>query len=392
MKKNNYYWDFILVGAGLWNSIIAWYLRQYKPKLNILLIELNSSISKDHIWSFHQHDISSSQHIFIKPLITYSWPSYQVKFPKFNRQIFSGYYSICSKHLNSCLKQNLGNNNFLFNNKTIEIITPTSICLNNREIINANCIIDGRGLKDFQFKGVYQIFLGQQWYLSSPHGLNIPIIMDATINQKKDEYRFIYTLPLTPNSLMIEDTRYTKKSFLTPDMLKNSIHYIQEYAFKNKWKLVKIEREEVGCIPIPFKNKKIIKFKKIVCVGLRANLFHVTTGYSLPIAIQLAENIAKYSTTTTQINFIFLLKLVKKFIIKHQKKQRFFYLLNRLFFLSNPRSHLDIMQYFYSLPEKTISNFYANKLSLFDKIRIFSGKPPISLFQALHTIFFKFIK
>ncbi|XVW88649.1 lycopene beta-cyclase CrtY (plasmid) [Candidatus Profftella armatura] len=379
--EKNYYWDFILIGAGLWNSIIAWYLKQYNPKLNVLLLELSSSV-KNHIWSFHQNDISSSQYMLIKPLITYSWPSYQVKFPKFNRKIFSGYYSICSKHLNSYLIRALGINNFLFNNKTVEIITPTSIRINNKKIINANCIIDGRGLKNSQFDGIYQIFLGQQWNLSSPHGLDIPIIMDATVNQKNDEYHFIYTLPLTPNSLMIEDTRYTKKPFLKIDMLKKSI---KDYAIKNRWKLKNIKREEIGSIPIALKNEKIIKFKKIICVGLRANLLHATTGYSLPIAIQLAENIAKYSITTNQINSTVLFKLVKKFIINHQKKQRFFCMLNRLFFLSNSRCHLDIMQYFYTLPDKIIRNFYANKLSFFDKIRIFSGKPPISLFQALYA-------
>ncbi|WP_234007993.1 lycopene cyclase family protein, partial [Cronobacter malonaticus] len=61
-----------------------------------------------------------------------------------------------------------------------------------------------------------QAFLGQQWRLAAPHGLTRPILMDATVAQQGG-YRFVYTLPLTPDTLLIEDTHYIDSATLDHD-------------------------------------------------------------------------------------------------------------------------------------------------------------------------------
>ena len=64
--------------------------------------------------------------------------------------------------------------------------------------------------------------------------------------------------------------------------------------------------------------------------------------------------------------------------------QRFFRLLNRMLFLAGRADERwRVMQRFYRLPAPLIARFYAGRLSLRDKARIVSGKPPVPVVEAL---------
>jgi lycopene beta-cyclase len=56
--------------------------------------------------------------------------------------------------------------------------------------------------------GGWQKFVGQRLRLAHPHGVARPVIMDAAVEQI-DGFRFVYTLPLAPDEVFIEDTYYS---------------------------------------------------------------------------------------------------------------------------------------------------------------------------------------
>jgi lycopene beta-cyclase len=66
------------------------------------------------------------------------------------------------------------------------------------------------------------------------------------------------------------------------------------------------------------------------------------------------------------------------------RRQGFFRLLNRMLFLAG-RSNLRwrVMQRFYHLRAPLIARFYAGTLTLFDKLRLVSGKPPVPVMEAV---------
>ena len=69
------------------------------------------------------------------------------------------------------------------------------------------------------------------------------------------------------------------------------------------------------------------------------------------------------------------------------QQQRFFRMLNRMLFLAGPAGQRwQVMQRFYGLPEGLIARFYAGKLTLPDRLRILSGKPPVPVLAALQAI------
>src|SRR3954471_24343773 len=95
--------DWILVGGGLQNGLLALALATHHPGNRVLLIEKGETLGGNHTWSFHADDVPDAARDLVKPLIRHRWPSYVVKFPGFERRLSHPYASFTSDHLHDVL-------------------------------------------------------------------------------------------------------------------------------------------------------------------------------------------------------------------------------------------------------------------------------------------------
>lgn len=374
-------WDIILAGGGLANGLIALRLQQRRPELRVLLLEADSKPGGNHTWSFHEGDITPEQHRWVAPLVAHRWQGYNVRFPDLNRTLPGDYLSITSERFAEVLTATCGDN--LHTRAAVTALTPTSVTLADGTTLQARAVIDGRGyMVDRHLTTGSQSFLGQQWRLSQPHGLTRPILMDATVNQQGG-YRFVYTLPLSATELLIEDTHYVDAARLDAGVARQNI---ADYAREQGWGLAHLEREEQGDLPIMLAGDFPAFWQgrdKQPCSGLRAGLFHATTGYSLPHAVALAEAIA----ASADISAAALFSVIHRYALRQWREQRFFRSLNRMLFLAGEADkRWQVMQRFYSLNEGLIARFYAGNITLADKARILAGKPPVPVGEAMLAI------
>lgn len=373
-------YDLILVGAGLANGLIALRLRQQRPSLRILLIDAESEPGAGHTWSFHADDLTASQHRWIAPLVAHHWSGYEVRFPQRHRSLNSGYFCVTAERFSQVIHDRLGAELLL--NTRVAAVASHAVTLEDGRVLESDAIIDGRGYQpDSALRMGFQSFVGQEWQLREPHGLTVPIIMDATVDQQAG-YRFVYSLPFSANTLLIEDTHYIDKATLESDRARQNI---RDYAARQGWQLDRLLREEQGALPITLTGDADAFWQKrdLPCSGLRAGLFHPTTGYSLPLAVSLAERLAEMQTFTSDD----LHAAIAQFARQTWQQQRFFRMLNRMLFLAGPADRRwQVMQRFYGLPEGLIARFYAGKLTLPDRLRILSGKPPVPVLAALQAI------
>lgn len=371
-------YDVILAGGGLANALIAWRLRTTRPSLRIVLLEQADSIGGNHTWSFHDSDLDAAQRQWLAPLVSARWPDYDVIFPEHARKLDGGYASISSADFAHVIEAALGP--ALRVAASIADVTPTTVRLADGEVLHAGAVIDGRGPRATERLALgYQTFLGQEVRLAAPHGLTSPIIMDASVAQQGG-YRFVYVLPFAPDRLLIEDTHYVDTGAWEPERLRANI---AAYAAARGWRIAETIREEHGSLPIVLAGD-IDRFWADLdgqpCSGLRAGLFHPTTGYSLPHAVRLAERIAALDDLTAPALF----DAIRDTALDEWRGQRFFRLLNRMLFLAGDADHRwRVMQRFYRLPAPLIARFYAGRLTLGDKARLVSGKPPVPVGQAL---------
>ncbi|GHB33603.1 lycopene beta-cyclase CrtY [Salinicola rhizosphaerae] len=378
-------WDLILVGGGLANGLIACHLRETRPELDVLVLEAGPRAGGNHTWSFHQGDLSAAQHAWLAPFVTSRWSGYDVRFPALERRLDGDYLSITSERFAAVMATTLGER--LVTSCEVESLSPTAVRLASGERLTARGVIDGRGplapeaANPHLWTG-FQAFVGQAWRLSRPHGLVRPILMDATVDQQGG-YRFVYTLPLSPDRLLIEDTHYVDGPALEVVRARANI---TDYAAARGWQLDTLEREERGALPITLAGDFTRFWQRLdgqPTSGLRAGLFHPTTGYSLPQAAALAEHLSGLSSFEASQLF----DEIRAFAAERWRAQRFYRMLDRMLFLAGkPDARWQVMQRFYRLDAALIERFYAGRSTIKDKLRILSGKPPVPVGQAMNAI------
>ncbi len=370
----------VLAGGGLANTLLALRMAQRHPETELTLVEAGPELGGNHTWSFHAGDLSDEQRAFIEPMVQHRWPSQEVRFPGYSRRLEAGYTSITSDSLRAVARA-----------AELDVLTDTRVAALGPDVvetdrgnrIEATAVIDGRGqaAADGLVLG-FQKFFGREVETAQPHGIDVPVIMDATVSQA-DGYRFLYLLPFTATRLLIEDTRYSDGAALDDADLSAGI---DDYAAARGWVLGRTIREERGILPILI-AADFDRFwpadEPVARAGLRAALFHPTTGYSLPQAMTLADAICDHWPMDGPA----LARFTRDHARQLWKTTAFFRVLNRfLFRAGDPEKRYKVMERFYTLSEPLIENFYAARLPLHHKARLVVGKPPVPFFKALSVI------
>jgi lycopene beta-cyclase len=370
----------LLVGGGLANGLIAYRLAQTRPEVSFRVVEAGPRLGGQHTWSFFQSDLDAEGQ-WVLPLVSRSWDHYEVRFPKRQRRVSNGYRSITSEKFSAMVGAMLGDRVLL--DAPVSSIDLEGVDLANGERLSADIVIDGRGPGEFPDLTLgYQKFLGQTVRLAADHGLEGPIIMDATVDQKGG-YRFVYVLPWDKRTVLIEDTRYTDHHDLN---LADFRAGVVSYAASQGWSIEEVLGEEQGVLPVALEGDIDAHWQRAAgqaMSGLRAALFHPTTGYSLPDAVRLANSICKLP----EINRVTVERLIREHSISTWKRRGFFRLLNRMLFrAAQPEERYRVLQRFYGLREPLMARFYAGRLTHFDKARIVTGVPPVPFFAGVRCI------
>jgi len=369
----------VLVGAGLASAIIAQRLSRLPLPGKILILEATAEPFGEHTWSFHHADVERADLAWLRPLIAHQWDRQSVRFRNLERDLASGYASLTSASVATAIER-LGTVE-VRSNTPVASLAPAHVTLADGTVLPASCVIDCRGYRPTQAMVLgYQKFVGLEVELGHPHGLACPVIMDATVDQH-DGYRFVYLLPLSATRMLIEDTRYSDNAGLDDGALEQDI---LAYASARAWSVERIVRREHGVLPITLAHD-FERFwselpSDIPHAGMRAGLFHPTTGYSLPDAVRLANLIAARWPS----NSADLAKAIRRYAAAQHRGQQFYRLLNRMLFMAAEpdRRHL-VLERFYKLPAPLIERFYAGRTSAPDILRILVGKPPVPIHRAL---------
>ena len=384
--------DLAIVGGGLAGGLIALALAKKRPTLDIRVIDAGTRIGGNHLWSFFASDVADADRWIVASLVSYGWESYDIAFPAYARTLNSPYYSIESERLDAVVRGAVREGALLLGRKVLAA-SPTAVVLADGDRVEAKGVIDTRGPGDLGLLDIgWQKFVGREFQLDDQHDLTRPIVMDATVPQI-DGYRFVYTLPLSATRLFIEDTYYSD----TPDLQRpDSAHgrnadpiadRILDYATAHGWRADNVVREEAGALPVTMGGDFEAYWRsggnKVAKAGMRAGLFHPTTGYSLPDAIRTASLIAHAGDLSGSA----LHTLTHGFAKATWQKRGFYRMLDKMLFrAAEPEERYRILERFYRLDPRLVRRFYAGRSTMMDKARILAGKPPVPISRALRAI------
>ena len=247
-------------------------------------------------------------------------------------------------------------------------------------------VIDARGPGDLSTLDLgWQKFVGLLIETEAPHRVERPVVMDATVPQI-DGYRFVYVLPFGPAHLFVEDTYYSD----SPDLDAQAVGArVLDYAAAQGWCGRPAGRIETGVLPVAIGGDFVAYWRStgagIAKAGMRAGLFHPTTGYSLPDAVRLAAAIAR--APEPELSREGLARLTRAYAERAWKARGFYRLLDAMLFrAAEPAERYRVLERFYRLPEPLIGRFYAGRTSFADKVRLLTGKPPVPVGRAFAAI------
>lgn len=361
--------DYVLVGGGLQSSLIALAILKLQPSSSILIVEQETSLGGNHTWSFHDSDIPPEMEEIVDSLCVGRWSNHEVRFPGYRRRLSSGYATISSTRLAEVIQaRSQANPRLMLRlNARVADVHSDRVVLSSQEILRGKNVIDARGpVSGDPRRGGFQKFLGLEMEFAQPTGPEWPILMDATVEQI-DGYRFVYTLPLSPTRLLIEDTYYARSPDLNASELQRRV---LQYAESQGWRGGTIVREEQGVLPIPWRSAPCHE-SEVLTAGYRGGWFHPTTGYSFPLACQLALTVAHSPSAGIDDAAEETLRR------GYRKNRRYCHLLNWMLFCAYaPESRYKVLERFYRLPEATIQRFYSLSMTPADRARILCGRPP----------------
>jgi len=363
--------DYVLVGGGLQNALLTLALRDRQPGASIALVERGSHLAGNHTWSFHGGDVKAASLAWLEPLVAHRWPACDVRFPSLSRTLSQGYATIPSARVDAVVRERMaGPRGRLFAGAEAVEVRAHEVRLADGRRIEGALVVDARGpeaLPTTSGRPGFQKFLGLELALARPSRLARPVIMDATVPQT-DGFHFAYVLPLAEDRLLVEDTYFSDSPALDHDLLRARVH---QYAVGHGFEVARVLREETGVLPMPWGGPLPRPSASPLQAGYQGGWFHPATGYSLPVAVRLAERVA--SVPPGAALGPALLDLARR----QRGQARYARVLNWLLFCAYPpgeRWH--VLERFYRLPEPTIGRFYALQMTALDRARLLLGRPP----------------
>jgi lycopene beta-cyclase len=374
--------DVAIVGAGLAGGLLALALKAKHPALDVRLIDAGDSVGGNHLWSFFGTDVAEADRWLLAPLVVHGWRDYEIAFPAHGRTIAATYYSIESARLDQVVRAALPPHSLMLGRK-VGNVSPTAVAFVDGDRLEATGVIDARGVGDLQTLELgWQKFLGREIATDAPHGVERPIVMDATVKQI-DGYRFVYVMPFGERRVFVEDTYYSDSATLNVRAVSQRL---DRHVADKGWTGATV-REEQGVLPVAIGGDFEAYWRsggaKVAKVGMRAGLFHPTTGYSLPDAVRTATMIAGLSDFTGAD----LHRLTHDHARTTWEERRFYRMLDAMLFrAAEPDGRYRVLEHFYRLNPKLIGRFYAGRSTMGDKARILMGKPPVPIRRALGAI------
>jgi lycopene beta-cyclase len=365
--------DLALVGGGLQNGLIALAALAARPDARIVIFERGAVLGGNHTWCFHADDVPASAQAWLEPLVARRWPGYEVRFAPYARALASSYACITSARFDEVVRARLASG-VRCGVEVIEV-GPGRVVVRDagggvREV-RAATVVDARGPDRASGAGGWQKFVGVDVQLARPHGVEVPVLMDATVPQL-DGFRFVYVLPLAADRLLVEDTCFSERPALDAPALRARA---LAYAAAQGWHVRAVVREERGVLPMTWDAEVVAPERGLITGGYQGGWFHPVTGYSFPVALRVASAIGDALGRGDDPA-----AAVAALVPAHRAQLRFARRLVWMMFRWFPsETRAGVLEHFYRLPEDTIRRFYALAMTGRDHARLFLGRPPRGL-------------
>src|SRR3546814_1171713 len=236
----------LIAGGGLAGSLAALAMARARPDVPILLVEEGEAFGGQHTLSFFESDIDEADRWLAEPLIGPRWPGYYLAFPDRTRKVKTELAAIPPINIDKAVREALRPDQFRLGAR-FGAVRDNDLILQGGEKIRADGALNARGAANLSMLELgWQKFLGREYRLKQPHGLDRPLLVDASGGAAHGAH-FTRCLPLSEDRILIEDVQLSELSGLDAD---EAGKRIDAYLARRGWAKARREREAAGAHPL----------------------------------------------------------------------------------------------------------------------------------------------
>lgn len=385
--------DVIIAGGGLSGGLLALRLALANPNLRILLLERQNTLGGNHTWGFQT---AGETEPWLSPVMTKSWESFDVRFPKTDKTIALRHSVIRSADFHTGLTGVLGDGVRL--GCTVSKISDNEVETSTGQFLRAPLVVDATGIhrdqiqknRFFDAPCGWMKYIGFDLNLNKPHGLKLPVLMDARVPQM-DGFRYFSITPIDDLNLFVQECYLSSNPDLSFERISRSI---LAYGERNGWSVQSLSnpliRKEQAAIPLPLQTfpadqlRQVSKWMPVegedfvdrtpLQISGAQGWYHSSLGQAVSDATRVAEFIATRPRLRTGSVRAELRHFRKEWV----DQQRFYRTFNRLVFQAvEPSLRHIAFDRLMGLKEDIIGRFQSGTSTKADAAKILGLKPPV---------------
>jgi lycopene beta-cyclase len=354
----------LIAGGGLAGCLVALAMAKARPDVPLLLVEGSETFGRpDRTWTFLESDIDPADRWLLEPLITASWPGYYVAFPGQSRNFKAPVHAISAERLDAVMRETLRPDQYRLGTRVVAV-RDNELVLPGGEKLRGDAAVDARGATNLSLLDLgWRLCLGRTYRFAAPHGLDRPVLIDATI----EGAGFFRCLPLAEDRMLVE---YVDHGATPESGLADAGARIDAYLQRRRWIPAEVESEQQAQLPLPlggdFNAFWRVGGARVAKLGIRGGFFHPATGAALPDAVGAAILLAGQRT----LDGAALHDLFEEEASLLWKKREYYRSYNSQLFALPPQARAGFLERLYRLDPAVIARFHAARAGLIDRRRI----------------------
>jgi len=282
----------LIAGGGLSGCLAALALAQHRPDVPLLIVEERERFGGEGYQQWLDAEVEGPESALVAPLASARWPGFYVAFPDFSRKLKAAGAGFAPEDLHQAMLAALAPNQMRLGVKVVAV-REDALVLDGGEELKAEGAIDARGLAHSSaLDQRFEARLERRYRLAAPHGVDRPVLIDATGDQGAG-FGFFQVAPLDARRLLIVDALVADHG----QAGEAARARLDRYVALRGWADAEIESEAMVAWPLPsggdFAAFWRIGGARAARLGLRGGFFHPFTGRRLADAARAGLLLAR---------------------------------------------------------------------------------------------------
>jgi lycopene beta-cyclase len=357
----------LIAGGGLAGSLAAVAMARTRPDVPLLLVE-----EADHfggagrLWTFYEDELDEESWSLVEPLVSHRWPGHYLAFPGGSRKLKTPVAAIQSAAIDRLVRETLRPDQYRLGTKAVAV-RDNELVLLGGEKIKADGAIDARGAANLSMLELgWRKGLARDYRLAAPHGLDRPVMVDGTVDQAGEAFRFMQCLPLSETELRIEEVQVSGSPETDSDA---SATRIDAYLAKRKWTAAGVGGEEPSLYPVPiggdFGGFWRVGGARVAKIGMRGGFFHPANGSPLGDAARTALLLARQKDLTgAALHDLFEAEASNLW------RRRDFYRSQNGALFAEKKDRRRLFEELYGLDPALLTRFHGERIGMLDRMKL----------------------